>query len=386
MSMFKGLWALVGSSVLTACGGGGSINAPTGSANSSALTVGNKIVKTTAEVAKLLNVENFVPKSLVMTDGTYANCTYNKDTNTLIVTPKVPNREAPTDTCTATFVDGSGAKLWPINLNLKSVDNKAPVFVSTLTTPIDITAGTAGGIILPRATDASVVTYSIQLSDGSAIPTDLSFDPATSQLSWTSATTANQTLSYTAIDAYKNFTTMTLKTNLVTPSAPSVTADDTNNTINGWNASTMELSLDGTTWSSTLPDLSGDKTVLVRVKAQGNNPASSATTINFTTNAPIDYPGSASITGPATSGSGAITLGLSANDANGIASWTVTSVRLRNSGISDPAVTEWSWTSTPPATLTTNIGGVVWNTYTYTLNIVDNLWSSTSNQFVVTRN
>jgi hypothetical protein len=307
--------AIALSATLAACGGGWeSPNVPkTPSAQAFDLTVGNTISKTVADVANLANVANFAPTSLVMTNGTYANCTYDATTHTLTVTPKAPNTEAPTDTCIATFADVSGATLWPIKLNLKSLDNKAPVFASTLTTPIDITAGTAGSITLPRATDANTVTYSMKLADGSAIPTDLSFDPATSQLSWTSATTANQTLSYTATDAYNNPTTMNLTT-------------------------------------------------------------------------AVDHLGSASITGPATSGSGAITLGLSANDANGIASWTVTSVRLRNSGIIDPAVTEWSWNGTPPATLTTNIGGVVWNTYTYTLTIVDNLWNSTSNQFVVTRN
>jgi hypothetical protein len=109
-------------------------------------------------------------------------------------------------------------------VNGKILDNKAPVFTSTITAPVDITAGTAGSITLPLSTDASKVTYSMKLSDGSAIPADLSFDPATSQLSWTSATTANQSLSYTATDAYNNPTTMNLSTAVDQPGSASIAA------------------------------------------------------------------------------------------------------------------------------------------------------------------
>ncbi|MDD3302546.1 MAG: hypothetical protein PHN31_03245, partial [Candidatus Gracilibacteria bacterium] len=41
-------------------------------------------------------------------------------------------------------------------------------------------------------------------------------------------------------------------------------------------------------YTSTVPDLSGDKTVKVRVKAQGGNPASADTIINFTENVVAD--------------------------------------------------------------------------------------------------
>lgn len=57
-----------------------------------------------------------------------------------------------------------------------------------------------------------------------------------------------------------------------------------NNTVIGYNTSTMEVSLDGTTWTVALPDLSGNKTLRVRVKAQGANPVSPATTLTFTAN------------------------------------------------------------------------------------------------------
>jgi hypothetical protein len=69
----------------------------------------------------------------------------------------------------------------------------------------------------------------------------------------------------------------------ITPPAPTVSADDTNNTINGWDAQTMELSLNsGATWETTLPDLSGNVSAQVRVKAQGINPASPVTPLTFT--------------------------------------------------------------------------------------------------------
>jgi large repetitive protein len=243
ISMKGSMSAIALSATLAACGGGWeSPNVPkTPSAQAFDLTVGNTISKTVADVANLANVANFAPTSLVMTNGTYANCTYDPATHTLTITPKAPNTEAPTDICTATFADGSGATLWPINLNLKSVDNKAPVFTSTLTTPIDITAGTAGSITLPRATDTSTVTYSMKLADGSAIPTDISFDPATSQLSWTSATTANQALSYTATDAYSNLTTMNLTTAVDHPGSASITGPATSSS---W--STIQINLSAT--------------------------------------------------------------------------------------------------------------------------------------------
>jgi hypothetical protein len=47
---------------------------------------------------------------------------------------------------------------------------------------------------------------------------------------------------------------------------------------------------------------------------------------------PVDHPGSASITGPTTSINGPITFNLSANDADIIASWSVTYTRYRADG------------------------------------------------------
>lgn len=67
----------------------------------------------------------------------------------------------------------------------------------------------------------------------------------------------------------------------INPIKPDVSANDLTNTIIGYDAATMEASLNQTSWSSTLPDLSGNKTAYIRYK----NPASYATVLQFTANA-----------------------------------------------------------------------------------------------------
>ncbi|WP_318615743.1 DUF4073 domain-containing protein, partial [Sporosarcina sp. YIM B06819] len=75
----------------------------------------------------------------------------------------------------------------------------------------------------------------------------------------------------------------------ITPSAPSVTADDVTNMIVGIDA-TMEYQIDGGVWtvynSSTPPDLSGNKTVRVRIAANAETgaPAGAETTLTFSIN------------------------------------------------------------------------------------------------------
>jgi peptidoglycan/xylan/chitin deacetylase (PgdA/CDA1 family) len=84
-------------------------------------------------------------------------------------------------------------------------------------------------------------------------------------------------------------TVLTFTTNPVPvkPAAPNVTADDVNNTVLGIDA-TMEYKLDTATtytkYTGTLPDLSGNHTLYVRVAAEGINPASDDTVLTFTTN------------------------------------------------------------------------------------------------------
>lgn len=79
-----------------------------------------------------------------------------------------------------------------------------------------------------------------------------------------------------------------------TPAAPTVIADDVNNVIVGLDA-TMEFQV-GTAATYTkydgtnAPDLSGDKTVKIRVAAEGVNPASEDTVLTFTTNGTTPEP------------------------------------------------------------------------------------------------
>ncbi|WNS41488.1 S-layer homology domain-containing protein [Paenibacillus sp. MMS20-IR301] len=80
----------------------------------------------------------------------------------------------------------------------------------------------------------------------------------------------------------------------VIPAAPEVTADDQSNRVVGLNTS-MEFAVDDGPYvrydGTNLPDLSGEHTVKVRVAASGSVPAGPATTITFTTNAPIPAAG-----------------------------------------------------------------------------------------------
>lgn len=80
----------------------------------------------------------------------------------------------------------------------------------------------------------------------------------------------------------------------VTPAAPSVTNDDIANTVAGM-AAGMEYKLDGAEYVAYdsaafgLIDFSGDHVLLVRVAAEGINPAGLDTTLTFTTN-PVPAP------------------------------------------------------------------------------------------------
>lgn len=92
--------------------------------------------------------------------------------------------------------------------------------------------------------------------------------------------------------------------NSSTPFAPSCTADDTANTIScgSVDPATLEVSTNGGTSYSAFnaaTTYAGAQTVLVRVKAQGTNPASPATTLNFTENYVVPMlPASLSDIGP----------------------------------------------------------------------------------------
>ncbi|MFD2444143.1 S-layer homology domain-containing protein [Bacillus sp. CGMCC 1.16607] len=82
--------------------------------------------------------------------------------------------------------------------------------------------------------------------------------------------------------------TLTFTTNPIAPAAPNVSADDINNTIIGMDA-TMEYQIDGEVWTAytgSMPDLSGNKTVKVRIQADSTSgtPAGEEATLTFTTN------------------------------------------------------------------------------------------------------
>lgn len=95
-------------------------------------------------------------------------------------------------------------------------------------------------------------------------------------------------------------TTLTFTTNIVIPNAPTVTKDDTLNTVIGM-ALGMEYNLDSegyTSYDSTTfsaINFNGVHTLLVRVAAEGVNPCSLDTVLNFTVN-PIT-PDAPSVTG-----------------------------------------------------------------------------------------
>lgn len=102
---------------------------------------------------------------------------------------------------------------------------------------------------------------------------------------------ATYTYRYNVSDAAGNAATEVTRTVVVAapiPAAPSVTADDTANTVTGM-AVGMEYKLDAAGYVAydaitfDAIDLSGDHTLLVRVAAEGANPAGLDTTLTFTT-------------------------------------------------------------------------------------------------------
>lgn len=101
----------------------------------------------------------------------------------------------------------------------------------------------------------------------------------------------------------------------------------------------------------------------------------------------VDNTGAAIVTGPTTS-TGVVTLSLSANDPDGIASWELSYVRTRISGAQDASVTILSGTGSPPNTYTAatlDLWGAE-NKATYLLKIVDTFGIESTGTWTVTRN
>lgn len=205
-------------------------------------------------------------------------------------------------------------------------------------TPPTLTIGTngvtftGGSVSDPDNTEkgyAPTIMYTVRDSLGNIVSNyatwlspDASYTYTAKYMTWNRATNAL---------VLKETPPVSFKTDVlpITPNAPSVTTDDMNNTIIWWDASTMQISLDnGATWASTLPDLSGDKTIRVRIKAQGINPPSPETILTFTTNivaptVPSNIPTSFNVN----SDSGSIDL-----SAYMQAGWTIEVVSVANPG------------------------------------------------------
>lgn len=129
-----------------------------------------------------------------------------------------------------------------------------------------------------------------------------------------SNTQAEVTAAIAAITAAQGNLVTVLAVGPVTPVAPTVTADDTTNTVTGM-AVGMEYNLDGASYvaynTTTFGaiNFSGEHTLLVRVAAEGLNPFGPDTTLVFTTNPPT----------PVTPDAPAVTANDTANTVSGMA-------------------------------------------------------------------
>jgi hypothetical protein len=106
----------------------------------------------------------------------------------------------------------------------------------------------------------------------------------------TDSSASSTDTSATSTDSSASSTEEVIPTAPVTPNAPSITNDDTLNTVNGMSIG-MEYNLDNTGYIAygdgsifSVIDFSGDHTLLVRVASEGINPAGDITTLTFTTN------------------------------------------------------------------------------------------------------
>ncbi len=109
------------------------------------------------------------------------------------------------------------------------------------------------------------------------------------------------------------------------PAAPAVTANDTTDTVNGWNAATMEASLSSDGWNSygaftsATQDLNGNKMLYVRLKATNTALSSLITVLTFTENTQqsTGFTFSASFNPATISATGSSVLSYSSNAAGG---------------------------------------------------------------------
>jgi len=174
---------------------------------------------------------------------------------------------------------------------------------------VALEAESVDAITVQSVTEGTVptlpTTVNVTLSDGTITVATITWNAvATAVATYTNSGTV--TVNGTLAD-YSNYvvsTSVTVNasqpyvpptTNPVAPVAPSVTNDDALNTVTGMTTA-MEYKLDATDYvvydetAFALLDFTGNKTLLVRVAAEGINPVSADTTLTFTTNpvAPVE--------------------------------------------------------------------------------------------------
>lgn len=251
---------------------------------------------------------------------TLPNQTMNKGSNPAVVNLSTYFSDEDKDALTYTtssssdvatvHVSGDTVTITPVsqgteNVTVMANDRKGGTVSESFKVTIENRKPTAS--IIPNQTmnrgskqTVNLSTYFSDVDDDSLTYSAVSSnDVATVQvtgdtLTITSAVQGNDTLTVTANDGKGGTITESFTVTFVIPipAAPNVTANDTTNKIQGA-TNTMEYSTDnGTTWTnydvSNEPTFTGNKTVWVRVKAQGDIPPGDQARVSFTTNPSSD--------------------------------------------------------------------------------------------------
>ncbi|WCN36581.1 S-layer homology domain-containing protein [Aneurinibacillus uraniidurans] len=242
-------------------------------------------------------------------DSTPATYTWTIDTVPPVVTG-VSNGQTVNTDLTVTFNEGTATLNGSPFTNGTKISNEglytlvvtdAAGNTTTISFTIDKTPPTGSFTINNGAAFTSSESVTLDITESGSTDMRFSNDGST----WTNWETVKSTKGWTltAGDGSKtvhmqlrddagNETSLTNSITLVSPpGAPQVTADDLNNVITGLTTA-MEFSVDGGAYvqytGSNHPDLSGDRTVRVRVAANAvtGAPTGADTIITFTTNPP----------------------------------------------------------------------------------------------------
>lgn len=175
------------------------------------------------------------------------------------------------------------------DLTLDCQGNSSAVFVLQISG--DLVLDASKKILLTGSCQNSRVFWAVagttDINAGATFEGNLISGPATTEITIITGSVVNGRLLGEKTISLQAGTFVTIPGTM--PSAPAVTNDDTSNTLIGITTG-MEYNLDNTTYvpynatNFSLVDLSGDHTLLVRVAAEGLNPAGEATTLTFTTN------------------------------------------------------------------------------------------------------